>query len=134
MSRDIKFEFIYKGYGEFISIVVSLDNILDMVCPTDDIFELATEEIERYEDYELVGKRQYTGLKDKNGIDIYEGDILKYSNGMEITSVIEFRKGCFYSCLDFELMTYTLETIFDSSCVTDIEVIGNIYEDKDLLN
>lgn len=67
---------------------------------------------------------QYTGLKDKNGKEIYEGDLLKDMDG-NIDEVI-FDGGSF-------LVKHS-ETNYDFIAVINyFKVIGNIYENQELL-
>ena len=72
---------------------------------------------------------QYTGMEDKNGREIYEGDIIKYDdvNGEAHTQVIRYddENGAF--CCDRR----ALVDHFD--CMWEAEVIGNIYENPELL-
>lgn len=68
---------------------------------------------------------QYTGLKDKNGVDIYEGDLL--SNGMGVV----FSKYAFVPAYDWGRSDDFEDWGTDWN--EKITVIGNIYENPELL-
>lgn len=86
---------------------------------------------------ETVG--QFTGLYDKNGEEIWGGDIVKYSyesNG-EIKNkiyMIIYDSGCFY-CKEYN-NPFSSSVGYYTTLVmgNGLEVIGNIYDNQDLLD
>jgi uncharacterized phage protein (TIGR01671 family) len=79
---------------------------------------------------------QYTGLKDKNGKEIYEGDIVRWwfrsTNPYDIVSEIVFKDGVF-GISAFETQHGILNR--GAGHLIEIEeVLGNIYENPELLD
>lgn len=74
---------------------------------------------------------QYTGLKDENGTEIYEGDVIRYG---ELTYSVEYQSSRFMLCAPRKLSICLSELTYD--CDTNqlnCEVIGNIHENPELL-
>ena len=80
---------------------------------------------------------QYTGLKDKNEVEIYEGDICRCWGGSEFNGYYEYNKiyEVKWQGSGFEMMIDDCGYGWNySSGFEYIEIIGNIYENKELLN
>ena len=96
--------------------------------------------------YENVNNKiilmQYTGLKDENGKEIYEGDIIEFSYDMFVGNfdtfiakgVVVFDEGAFYvELLENERTTKDEAYLLYSINLDTIEVIGNKFENPELL-
>jgi uncharacterized phage protein (TIGR01671 family) len=92
--------------------------------------------------YDYIKLMQYTGLKDKHGKEIYEGDILKNESrilGHVRYGVFEPDDDLYSATMGFFIddgITYEpgdypyYSGLYSSSC---LEVVGNIYENQELL-
>ena len=138
MSREIKFRvfidykiFYQDKYDEYGDNLTSIDICKKIITITG--FH-NYENVYRFED-EKVKLMQYTGTKDKNNKEIYEGDIIKYKFPYDIRlkhiSPVKFLETeASFGIKDRygnEIPLYTISTN------NYFEVIGNIYENKNLL-
>jgi uncharacterized phage protein (TIGR01671 family) len=89
---------------------------------------------------------QFTGLKDKNGKEIYEGDIAFVKDyfsdlcenwtdleWIDLEGEIKFISGAFWICgkVDEEIPLFVFDKDLDTT--DHIEIIGNIYENSELI-
>lgn len=112
--REIKFRAWYEKFNEMY-IVKGID--LQK--------EIAYFDKYNYRSFYDIELMQYTGLKDKNEKEIYEGDILSDRYNEEYYKVV-FENGSFRA----EFREYSLDLI---EVAHICEVVGNIYENSELL-
>jgi hypothetical protein len=83
---------------------------------------------ESFDDVELM---QYTGLKDKNGKEIYEGDILFFRD--ENMKYIVVWQDAAFIIKSIEIRKYSEKMYWLDDTEICCEIVGNIYENKKLL-
>ena len=152
MSREIKF----RAWDKDNEIMIYSDN-----CDFDNTAFIVTKtglqfyyiDTDRYLQEANTVNMQYTGLKDKNGKEIYKGDILKVKTGWYMSdkenSKHKFNnsiKGTTYWSVEHKVFShqvgfrvYGIDRRFNKLLTpntiinNDVEVVGNIYENSELL-
>lgn len=119
--REIKFRAWLKEERKMVNVetlFIGINRLCFGNSKTEDLF---------FRDFEEVELMQYTGLKDKNGKEIYEGDIYHVGDKNIRYLVVWFDSG--FKGKQLRSTSYAgLE-----SWAKDIEILGNIYENPELL-
>jgi uncharacterized phage protein (TIGR01671 family) len=124
--REIKFRAWDKQASVMLPDVMTGNNLV--------IYAIEPEEAKfewDYMDRDVAVLMQYTGLKDCNGAEIYEGDIVLWPDQGEFsfTAVVKWDHHSYY----MDIITWHDNASFDDQDGPELEVIGNIYENPELL-
>ena len=138
--REIKFEFLYTDGDYWIRRSLNLDEIMNGE-PFDVISDSPL-----LRDYKMVAERQYTGLKDCEGVEISEGDVVRSDHFVDVEGVQHYvHHTCEWSDKysgwyfrnnsesfdgDGGLQAFVMMKFFSER---NIKVIGNIHQNPELI-
>ena len=136
MSREIKFRYLYKDE------IYKSNKVKTIILTLEDIESGKAKEL-----HTILCREQYTGIKDKNGVEIYVSDVVNlevannceyvyenindvYNHNTKFVNIkISFIEGCFVLYSDFIDDDKKMLWLWNN-----LEVVGNESENKELLN
>lgn len=144
--REIKFKFIIENQGKkYISQAYELnnedglpdeeiivENMEECTCVMTESVNCCEGECIQFEDAKVIGRLQYTGLKDKYGKEIYEGDIVYfkyYYTFHGYPAIVKYINGGFKT----QITKKGTISFFENSDAKKCKIIGNKFENPELL-
>lgn len=130
--REIKFRYVFQHIetGNITSFIAEIQDIERHNGLASFLFYNMTGfSFGSFVDFRLLERDRFTGLKDKNGTEIYEGDVMgvNESEGMRpVLGAVVYEKGRFV--VKDGIICYGLASINEYT-----RVIGNIHENPELL-
>nr|DAM36275.1 MAG TPA: YopX protein [Caudoviricetes sp.] len=126
--REIKYRVWDKDGEDYFPIHEGADGLIGITAKGNNILFVEDGEVSTgdAEDYTI---EQFTGLKDKNGKDIYEGDIVSKHNSDLKGVVKQVKDGQWAIYWDNTPDGYYVLFKYSNLC----EVVGNIHENSELL-
>ena len=128
--REIKFRGKRRdGYGWVYGSLDSSD-VVPRILRMEEIGEYGTRHPEKYEVLpSSVG--EYTGLKDSDGNEIYEGDLIRahellFPHSIGVVRYFDSRTSFFIDAGDGD--------VNDLTCDDELHVVGNIYDNPDMID
>ncbi|OCB80936.1 hypothetical protein A8O18_03935 [Lentilactobacillus parabuchneri] len=140
MSREIKFRAWDKDEKRMLEVYrIGFDGPIDgaqVYCYLDDRGAKGSKEC--FYDGDGLTLEQFTGLKDRNGQEIYEGDILAWHSNIyrkqDWIGLVKYRGAGFV--VQESSRSFSTPDWLETACNKDaniIEVVGNIHENPELL-
>lgn len=131
--REIEFRGKRIDNGEWVCGLPMYRNYIKQFTKHEWIDNLDNNRVKTYQtsaDFQIEEKTlgQYTGLKDKNGTKIFEGDIVNMLNITDYPMQIKWNKK-WARFIFYNLVDKTEMNLFTEQC----EVIGNIYDNPELI-
>ena len=124
MKREIRFR-LWNPEREVLTAGLDMNTII------------CTSDIDFVNDFDKKGMiwMQYTGMRDRNGKEIYEGDIVISKGDVSVLYVVKFGQYMYSdACFFLEEISDTNPPLrFFSRGIDQTEIIGNIYQNPELL-
>ena len=129
MSREIKFRAWLKEEKKIVNVetIDFTDKSIQYLEKSEIINAYLLRRVS-FDDVELM---QYTGLNDKNDKEIYEGDILFFRD--ENTKYVVVWQDAAFIIKSIEIRKYSEKMCWLDDTEICCEIVGNIYENKNLL-
>ncbi|MCK1200552.1 YopX family protein [Streptococcus uberis] len=122
-------------YRAWDTVKKAMHDVQAIVYTEEKVYPIYSKKIRRYIPFGEAILMQSTGLFDKNGVEIFESDIIRHTDlylNSETIDKVYFKDGSFMYNVVVDKYTYNvpIREILDNSTV---EVIGNVYQTPNLL-